>query len=157
MLATCHSSGGHQLRAQEFDVVIIDEATQALEAVIHIFITTTDFPYLVCRFAGYLYSRQRNSSLRATQNSFLQQSIHCLHQRILGVKGAQNRVWVLILSYREPQVISHSQKVSTPSAIVITNWTLERLVLRLRLMSTGPHQGWSRICAACSRLHERWR
>ncbi|KAI0305372.1 P-loop containing nucleoside triphosphate hydrolase protein [Multifurca ochricompacta] len=33
VLATCHSSGGHQLRAQEFDVVIIDEATQALEAV----------------------------------------------------------------------------------------------------------------------------
>jgi hypothetical protein len=32
-LATCHSSGGHQLRAQEFDVIIIDEATQALEAV----------------------------------------------------------------------------------------------------------------------------
>jgi DNA polymerase alpha-associated DNA helicase A len=36
VLATCHSSGGHQLRAQEFDVVIIDEATQALEAVGHI-------------------------------------------------------------------------------------------------------------------------
>jgi AAA domain len=35
-LATCHSSGGHQLRALEFDVVIIDEATQALEAVRHI-------------------------------------------------------------------------------------------------------------------------
>ncbi|KAI0293908.1 P-loop containing nucleoside triphosphate hydrolase protein [Russula brevipes] len=33
VLATCHSSGGHQLRMQEFDVVIIDEATQALEAV----------------------------------------------------------------------------------------------------------------------------
>ncbi|KAF8270589.1 P-loop containing nucleoside triphosphate hydrolase protein [Lactarius quietus] len=33
VLATCHSSGGHQLRNQEFDVVIIDEATQALEAV----------------------------------------------------------------------------------------------------------------------------
>jgi DNA polymerase alpha-associated DNA helicase A len=33
VLATCHSSGSHQLRAQEFDVVIIDEATQALEAV----------------------------------------------------------------------------------------------------------------------------
>jgi len=33
VLATCHSSGGHQLRAQEFDIVIIDEATQALEAV----------------------------------------------------------------------------------------------------------------------------
>lgn len=33
VLATCHSSGGHQLRALEFDVVIIDEATQALEAV----------------------------------------------------------------------------------------------------------------------------
>jgi DNA polymerase alpha-associated DNA helicase A len=39
VLATCHSSGGHQLRAQEFDVVIIDEATQALEAVRHIAIT----------------------------------------------------------------------------------------------------------------------
>lgn len=33
VLATCHSSGGYQLRALEFDVVIIDEATQALEAV----------------------------------------------------------------------------------------------------------------------------
>ncbi|PIL23999.1 hypothetical protein GSI_13750 [Ganoderma sinense ZZ0214-1] len=33
VLATCHSSGGRQVRSQEFDVVIIDEATQALEAV----------------------------------------------------------------------------------------------------------------------------
>ncbi|KAI0362103.1 P-loop containing nucleoside triphosphate hydrolase protein [Trametes cingulata] len=33
VLATCHSSGGRQLRSQSFDVVIIDEATQALEAV----------------------------------------------------------------------------------------------------------------------------
>lgn len=33
VISTCHSSGGHQLRNQEFDVVIIDEATQALEAV----------------------------------------------------------------------------------------------------------------------------
>ncbi|KAI0267266.1 P-loop containing nucleoside triphosphate hydrolase protein [Gloeopeniophorella convolvens] len=32
VLATCHSSGGHQLRNQDFDVVVIDEATQALEA-----------------------------------------------------------------------------------------------------------------------------
>ena len=33
VLATCHSSGGRQLRNEEFDVVIIDEATQAVEAV----------------------------------------------------------------------------------------------------------------------------
>ncbi|KAI0795525.1 P-loop containing nucleoside triphosphate hydrolase protein [Abortiporus biennis] len=33
VLATCHSAGGYQLRSQKFDVVIIDEATQALEAV----------------------------------------------------------------------------------------------------------------------------
>ncbi|KAH9946114.1 P-loop containing nucleoside triphosphate hydrolase protein [Epithele typhae] len=33
VLATCHSSGGRQLRSQEFDAVIIDEATQAIEAV----------------------------------------------------------------------------------------------------------------------------
>ncbi|OBZ66935.1 DNA polymerase alpha-associated DNA helicase A [Grifola frondosa] len=33
VLATCHSSGGRQLRDHNFDVVIIDEATQALEAV----------------------------------------------------------------------------------------------------------------------------
>ncbi|KAJ3818720.1 P-loop containing nucleoside triphosphate hydrolase protein [Lentinula raphanica] len=33
VVATCHSSGGRQLRNQEFDVVIIDEATQAVEAV----------------------------------------------------------------------------------------------------------------------------
>ncbi|KAJ3850391.1 P-loop containing nucleoside triphosphate hydrolase protein [Lentinula lateritia] len=33
VVATCHSSGGRQLRNQEFDVVIIDEATQAIEAV----------------------------------------------------------------------------------------------------------------------------
>jgi DNA polymerase alpha-associated DNA helicase A len=33
VLATCHSSGGRQLYNEEFDVVIIDEATQALEAV----------------------------------------------------------------------------------------------------------------------------
>ncbi|KAF5392749.1 hypothetical protein D9757_000845 [Collybiopsis confluens] len=33
VVATCHSSGGRHLRNQEFDVVIIDEATQAVEAV----------------------------------------------------------------------------------------------------------------------------
>ncbi|KIL66018.1 hypothetical protein M378DRAFT_186133 [Amanita muscaria Koide BX008] len=33
ILATCHSSGGRQLQNYQFDVVIIDEATQALEAV----------------------------------------------------------------------------------------------------------------------------
>lgn len=33
VIATCHSAGGRQLLNQEFDVVIIDEATQALEAV----------------------------------------------------------------------------------------------------------------------------
>lgn len=35
VLATCHSSGGRQLRYHDFDVVLIDEATQALEAVIY--------------------------------------------------------------------------------------------------------------------------
>ncbi|KDQ50200.1 hypothetical protein JAAARDRAFT_186433 [Jaapia argillacea MUCL 33604] len=33
VLATCHSAGGRQLRNHQFDVLIIDEATQALEAV----------------------------------------------------------------------------------------------------------------------------
>ncbi|KAF7293044.1 AAA domain-containing protein [Mycena indigotica] len=33
VIATCHSAGGRQLRNHEFDVVIIDEATQAMEAV----------------------------------------------------------------------------------------------------------------------------
>ncbi|KIK46042.1 hypothetical protein CY34DRAFT_464858 [Suillus luteus UH-Slu-Lm8-n1] len=33
VLATCHSAGSRQLRDHRFDVVIIDEATQALEAV----------------------------------------------------------------------------------------------------------------------------
>ncbi|KAF6751163.1 P-loop containing nucleoside triphosphate hydrolase protein [Ephemerocybe angulata] len=33
VVATCHSAGGRQLRNQDFDVVIIDEATQAIEAV----------------------------------------------------------------------------------------------------------------------------
>ncbi|KAF6840783.1 hypothetical protein CMUS01_03816 [Colletotrichum musicola] len=32
VLATLHGAGGHQLRDQQFDVVIVDEASQALEA-----------------------------------------------------------------------------------------------------------------------------
>lgn len=32
VLATLHGAGGHQLRGERFDVVIIDEASQALEA-----------------------------------------------------------------------------------------------------------------------------
>lgn len=32
VLATCHGAGGHQLRGAQFDVVVIDEASQALEA-----------------------------------------------------------------------------------------------------------------------------
>ncbi len=37
VLATTHSAGGHVLENMKFDVVIIDEATQALEAVCQIF------------------------------------------------------------------------------------------------------------------------
>ncbi len=33
VLATCHSAGGKQLNNLQFDVCIIDEATQAVEAV----------------------------------------------------------------------------------------------------------------------------
>lgn len=33
VIATCHTSGGRQLQNYDFDVLIIDEATQALEAV----------------------------------------------------------------------------------------------------------------------------
>lgn len=33
VVSTCHSSGGRQLYKHSFDVVIIDEATQAMEAV----------------------------------------------------------------------------------------------------------------------------
>lgn len=33
VLATCHTAGSRQLFSQDFDVVIIDEATQAMEAV----------------------------------------------------------------------------------------------------------------------------
>ena len=33
VLATCHSAGGRQLNNLIFDVCIIDEATQAVEAV----------------------------------------------------------------------------------------------------------------------------
>lgn len=33
VLATCHGAGGRQLINAQFDVLIIDEATQALEAV----------------------------------------------------------------------------------------------------------------------------
>lgn len=32
VLATLHGAGGHQLKGQEFDVIVIDEASQALEA-----------------------------------------------------------------------------------------------------------------------------
>ena len=32
VLATCHGAGGRQLHGRTFDVVIIDEATQAVEA-----------------------------------------------------------------------------------------------------------------------------
>lgn len=35
VVSTCHSSGGRQLYKHSFDVVIIDEATQAMEAVGH--------------------------------------------------------------------------------------------------------------------------
>ena len=33
VVSTCHSSGGRQMYKHSFDVVIIDEATQAMEAV----------------------------------------------------------------------------------------------------------------------------
>ena len=75
---------------QEFDVVIIDEATQAVEAVTHIPVTAADRPYERRRSAGYLYSKQRSSFSRATQNNFLPQSVHYLHLKTsrLEVKAA---------------------------------------------------------------------
>jgi DNA polymerase alpha-associated DNA helicase A len=62
VLATCHTSGGRQLRTHDFDVVIIDEATQALEAV------RSDPTLSRCclttrnrfRCAGYPYSKRRS-------------------------------------------------------------------------------------------------
>jgi superfamily I DNA and/or RNA helicase len=33
VVATCHAAGGAQLRAQAFDVLVVDEATQAPEPV----------------------------------------------------------------------------------------------------------------------------
>lgn len=58
-MSTCHSSGGRQLYNQDFDVVIIDEATQALEAVSH------SFSILISRIknsrsAGSQYSKAKS-------------------------------------------------------------------------------------------------
>ena len=60
VVSTCHSSGGRQLYKHSFDVVIIDEATQAMEAASASVCQgrarlTTKF-----RFAGYRSSRRRN-------------------------------------------------------------------------------------------------
>lgn len=52
VLATCHTSGSRQLRNQEFDVLIIDEATQALEAVSFI----NDSQY---QFSAWVLGRSR--------------------------------------------------------------------------------------------------
>lgn len=43
VLATCHGAGSRQLQNTEFDVVIIDEATQAMEAVCCINIKTRHY------------------------------------------------------------------------------------------------------------------
>ena len=60
VLATCHSSGGRQLYNQDFDVVIIDEATQALEAVRTLLLKNSLFSFYSPRSAGSLYLRGRN-------------------------------------------------------------------------------------------------
>ena len=64
VLATCHSSGSRQLFNEQFDVVIIDEATQALEAVSSFFSTCfSRFLLLllsVYRFVGFPFSKPRN-------------------------------------------------------------------------------------------------
>jgi len=64
VLATCHSSGGRQLRNHDFDVVIIDEATQALEAVSGpSFVASTSklrYDSHHQRCAGFRYSKQRS-------------------------------------------------------------------------------------------------
>lgn len=73
-------------------MVIIDEATQALEAVRHILTPAEDGFYIRFRSAGYPYSRLRSSSSRATPNNFLLRSIHYPHRRAsLNVKALQRR------------------------------------------------------------------
>ena len=65
VLATCHSSGSRQLFNEEFDVVIIDEATQALEAVSYLISFSGMLRFLllllsVYRFVGFPFSKPRN-------------------------------------------------------------------------------------------------
>jgi len=50
VVSTCHSSGGRQLYKHSFDVVIIDEATQAMEAVspLHVTAPVADNLIQVC-------------------------------------------------------------------------------------------------------------
>ena len=61
VLATCHSSGSRQLFNEAFDVVIIDEATQALEAVSLVFYQAAAvLTYLCIRFVGFPFSKPRN-------------------------------------------------------------------------------------------------
>ena len=65
--------------SQDFDVVIIDEATQALEAVGYYFLERIFlliyWPPMV-RYAGSRYSRRRNSSWLAIQCNFLRLFFH---------------------------------------------------------------------------------
>jgi len=64
VLSTCHTAGGKQLRNYEFDVVIIDEATQAMEAVRHHTPTGLTLGIMIiddtARSAGSQYSKPRS-------------------------------------------------------------------------------------------------
>ena len=56
VVSTCHSSGGRQLYKHSFDVAIIDEATQAMEAV----------SVSLCRVKARAWSSQWNIGLLDT-------------------------------------------------------------------------------------------
>jgi len=71
VLATCHGAGGRQLHGRTFDVVIIDEATQAIEAAsVSILFRVTKLTES-CRFLGFLSSRETNWFSQATTVSYL--------------------------------------------------------------------------------------
>lgn len=106
----------------EFDVVIIDEATQALEAVRLLRHNLEDDPYTRCRSAGYPCSRLKSSSWRATQSNSLRRSIHYPEpfRRALSLEF-QYRVRALTRIRQELKILFHDTKVLTVKGIATAN------------------------------------
>lgn len=136
VLATLHGAGGHQLRHENFDVVIIDEASQALEAQCWIPLLNAKKVVLAgdhLQLPPTIKSQARSSK---TAKSTPPQSLGLettLFDRLLALHGPDIKK-TLTTQYR-----MHRQIMTYPSQSLYSNALIAAPSVASRLLTTLPY------------------